>query len=107
MARKKAEPKKATREDREAWARLFSEAFFEVMTALTRAEPVEAAYAKFAPEAQRRTKAEHKRLAELAGRYIAERAGPDPSRLSIEESESLTVEALEFALGQPDNEEQA
>jgi hypothetical protein len=101
MAKKKATPKKATPEDQEAWARLFSEAFFEVMTALTRAEPVEAAYARFAPAAQQRTKAEHKRLADLAGRYIAERAGPDPSKLTLEESEALTVEALEFALGQP------
>jgi hypothetical protein len=102
MARKRVTP-----EAREAWARLFSEAFFELMTALTKAEPVEAAYARFAPAAQRRTKAELKRLADLAGRYIAARAGNDPSKLSLEKSEALTVEALESALGQPDNEEQA
>jgi hypothetical protein len=102
MARKKVAP-----EVREAWAKAFSEAFFEVMTALTRAEPVEAAYARFGPAAQRRTKAELKRLAELAGSYVLERAGPDPGRLSLEEYEALTVEALEFALGRPDHDEQA
>ena len=99
--------KKATPEVRQAWARAFSEAFFEVMAALTRAEPVEAAFARFGPAAQRRTKIELKRLAELAGQYVLERAGADPSKLSSEDSEALTVEALEFALGQPDNEEQA
>jgi hypothetical protein len=100
MARKRVTP-----EAREAWARLFSEAFFEVMTALTRAEPVEPAYARFGPAAKRKTKAELRRLAELAGRRIAERAGPDPTKISPERAEKLTVESLEFALGQPDNEE--
>ena len=98
--------RKATPEVQEAWATAFSEVFFEVMIALTKAEPVEAAYARFAPAAQRRTKAELKRLAELAGHHVLERAGPDPSTLSLEESEALTVEALQVALGQPENEEQ-
>ncbi len=112
MAKKKAIAKKqnavkktATPEDIDSLTRLFSEAFFETMTALTRAEPVEAAFAKFAPAAQQRTKAEHRRLADLAGRYVAEHAGPNPTMLTQEASETLTVEALQFALDSRGDEE--
>ncbi len=96
MARKKVTP-----EARAAWVRLFSEAFFEVMSALTRAEPVEPAYARFAPAAKRRTKEELRRLAGIAGQHIADSAGPDPSMLSEREYENLTVQALGIALGEP------
>lgn len=99
--------KRVTPEVRAAWARQFSGVFFDLMIALTRAEPVEAAYARFAPLAKLKTKAEQKRLAELAGGYVAQHAGPDPSKLSLARYEALTVEALEFALGQPENEDQA
>jgi len=98
--------RRVTPEARDAWVRLFSGAFFEVMIALTKAEPVEPAFARFRPAAKKRTKEELKRLADLAGRHIAERAGPDPTKLSEERSQVLTEEALEFALGEPDNEDQ-
>jgi hypothetical protein len=100
MARRKAKPK-ATPEDQALVARLFSEAFFEIMTALTSAKPVEPAFARFRPAAKQRTKEERRRIADLAGQYVAERAGLDPSRLSQEEYEALSVEALDHALGQP------
>jgi len=96
--------RKVTPEARDAWARLFSSAFLEVMIALTRAEPVEQAFARFRPAAKKKTKEELKRLADLAGRRIAERAGPDPGRLSEERYAVITEEALEFALGKPENE---
>jgi hypothetical protein len=98
--------RRVTPEARDAWARLFSGAFLELMNALTRAEPVEQAFARFRPTAKKKTKSELKRLADLAGRHIAERAGPEPSKLSEERLHALTVEALEFALGTPDNEDQ-
>lgn len=100
MPRRRAKPR-ATPADHALVARLFSEAFFELMMALTSAKPVEPAFARFRPAAKQRTKEERRRIADLAGRYVAERAGPDPTRLSQREYESLTVEALDHALGQP------
>jgi len=83
MARRKAKPK-ATAEDQALVAKLFSGAFSELMVALTSAKPVEPAYARFRPAAKQRTKEERRRIADLAGQYVAERAGPDPGRLSQE-----------------------
>jgi hypothetical protein len=103
MARRKAKPKatpKATAEDQALVAKLFSGAFSEVMMALTSAKPVEPAYARFRPAAKQRTKEERTRIADLAGQYVAERAGPDPSRLTQEEYDTLSVKALDYALGQ-------
>jgi hypothetical protein len=81
------------------WATLFGEALFEIMIQMTKAETVEARFAKIQQAAKKMTKSEIHRIADIAGRFCAEHSNPSPEDLPEEEWETLKKQALEFALG--------
>lgn len=93
--------KKVPAEVQEALEEFYADIFLNVMIAMTKAESVEAGYAKFQEVAKQSTKEQLQRIARLAGQYYAQHANPAPPR---ERVAVLKVQAIEFALRQWDNE---
>lgn len=82
----------------ETLATLYSETLFEIMIAMVKAKTVEAQFAKIQKAARNLTKAEMRRIAEIAGLYCAKHSNPSPGKLSEERWAALKRKAFEFAL---------
>jgi hypothetical protein len=96
---------KATPEVTEAWVKLYAETFFVLMMGMVKAEPHEEAYAKFADATRALTKEQLRRSARYAGEYFVSEANPDVRQLPKDETQPLTVRAMEYALGRLADEE--
>jgi hypothetical protein len=79
-------------------ARLFGETLYDLMIGMTKAKSVEAEFGKIQEAAMKLTKAEMRRIADIAGLYCAKHSNPSPSKLSKERWATLKRRALEFAL---------
>ncbi|HJX84251.1 MAG TPA: hypothetical protein VJ723_07910 [Candidatus Angelobacter sp.] len=79
----------------------YGDIFFEIMIGMTKAETVEAEYAKFRETARQWTKEQLRRIAGLAGQYYARHANPPPPK---EKVPALKMRAIQWALEQWENE---
>lgn len=86
---------------------LFGNVLFDVMTGMTKAEKVEEKYGKLGARLKELTEERMRRVATVAGHYIAQHASPSPKRLSPEQVATLKTRAIAFALEQLDNDAEA
>jgi hypothetical protein len=94
-----------SKEVKEAFCTVFEKTFFHIMVGMTKADSVEADFAKLQAEVRDKTKTQLKKIARFAGEYYADQTNPDPTTLSEEEADSLQRKAIEFALNKFANEE--
>src|SRR5258707_480186 len=77
---------------------MYEELFYELMSSMTKAESVEAKYAKFQDAAKQSTKKQLHQIARSAAEYFVQHSNPKPKNMSKQKVDALKVEAIEFAL---------
>lgn len=92
-------------ETNEAWVTLFEETFFNLMTAMVKAESVEDDYAKLRSAVREKTTQQRRLLSRYAGEYFVKNANPGVTTVSKSETVKLKSKALEFALKKLSDEE--
>jgi hypothetical protein len=81
----------------EAVKTLIEESIFNLLNSMTRAEPIEEAYAEFAPEARTKTKDQLHLVAKYAAEYyVAETKAA--SKVPLERVRQVTRAAIHYAL---------
>jgi hypothetical protein len=94
-------PKRVSKNAREvnhALTALFEEALYEILIAMVKSEPYEAAFAGFREEARRLTTDQLRRIAKYAAEYYVLEAGPSPGDVPRERVESLKKRSIAHAL---------
>jgi len=82
----------------DAFVKLYEDVFFELMSSMTKAESIEAKYAKFRDAARQQTKEQLHQIAHLAAQYFVEHSNPKPKNMSKARVDDLKVQAIESAL---------
>ena len=88
----------AKKQSNEAVETLFAELFFDVISAVVKADSVEPQFRGIQQTVKGLTKDEVRRISAVAGRYFAEHAESSPNKMTKNQIATLKRKALEFAL---------
>ena len=99
MTRRRPSPKVLS-----AYVSLYEDVFFEVMSAMMKADSIEVKYAQFQEASKQRTKRQLRQIARLAAEYFVKHSHIDPKKMSAERVDELKVAAIKFALEQLSDE---
>jgi hypothetical protein len=87
-----------------AFATLFDEAFYTLMTAMVRSEPYAAEYAGFSEAVRKLTDEQHHLISKYAAEYCVEHLNPSPSKWTQKRIARVKRQAVAHALDRLANE---